>query len=120
MQLPKKGKLPIVREMTEGERRIPSHGNKRRRTTETYVGLTEGTFKSRFLNHTSSFRNTKNRHATELSKYIWNLKDSKTSHSVSWRILQPRNPYSAKTKRCNLCRHEKYLIIWQPELCSGT
>ena len=38
--------------------------------TETYVGLTEGTFKSRFLNHTSSFRNTKNRHATELSKYI--------------------------------------------------
>ena len=86
--------------------------------TETYVRLTEGAFKSRFLNHTSAFRNTKNRHATELSKYIWNLNDSKTPHSVSWRILQPCNPYSAKTKRCNLCLHEKYLIICQPELCS--
>ena len=31
MQLPKEGKLPIVREMSDGERRIPGHGNKRRR-----------------------------------------------------------------------------------------
>ena len=119
MQLPKEGKLPIVLEMSDGERRIPGHGNKRRRIGDRDVRRTNrGNFKSRFLNHTSSFRNIKNRHATELSKYIWNLKDSKTPHSVSWRILQPCELYSAKTKQCNLCLHEKYLIICQPELCS--
>ena len=35
---------------------------------ETYVGLSEGTFKTRYLNHTSSFRNKKHTNATELSK----------------------------------------------------
>ena len=34
---------------------------------KTYVGLTEGTFKTRFNNHTSSFRNQQRKHATELS-----------------------------------------------------
>ena len=31
----------------------------------TYVGLTQGPFKLRFLNHNSSFRNPKNKHAIE-------------------------------------------------------
>ena len=43
---------------------------------ETYVGHTEGPFKTRYNNHTSSFRNPKHKHATELSKYIWQLKQS--------------------------------------------
>ena len=38
-------------------------------------GLTEGTFKKRYNNHTSSFRNEKHKHATELSKYVWELKE---------------------------------------------
>ena len=37
---------------------------------ETYVGLTEGAFKTRYNNHTSSFRNPKHKHSTELSKCI--------------------------------------------------
>ena len=82
--------------------------------TETYVGLTEGPF---FKSH-QLVQKPRDRHATELSKYIWNLKDSKVPHSVSWRILQPCNPYSAKTKRYNLCLHEKYLIFCQPEVSS--
>ena len=36
---------------------------------KTYVGLTEGTFKTRYLNHTTSFRNQKSENATELSKH---------------------------------------------------
>ena len=44
------------------------------RKEETYVGLTEGTFKTRYANHTSSFRNPKQKCATKLSKYIWSLK----------------------------------------------
>ena len=42
---------------------------------ETYIGLTANQFKTRFRNHTASFRNENKRNATELSKYIWSLKD---------------------------------------------
>ena len=85
---------------------------------ETYVGLTEGSFKSRYLNHTSTFRNEKSKHATELSKHIWWLKESKRRYSIKWRIVKKCQPCSNKTKRCNLCSHEKFVIICQPELSS--
>ena len=85
---------------------------------KTYVGLTEGTFKTRFNNHTSSFRNQQRKHATELSKYIWTLKDSDARYSVKWKIIKRCRPYSNKTKRCNLCLYEKFIIICHPELCS--
>ena len=39
------------------------------REEKNYVGLTEGPFKTRFNNHTSSFRNPQHKHATELSTY---------------------------------------------------
>ena len=41
---------------------------------KTYVGLTEGAFKTRYLNHTSPFRNEKSKNATELSKHVWIIK----------------------------------------------
>ena len=84
----------------------------------TYVGLTEGTFKTRFDNHTSTFRNQQRKHATELSKYIWTLKDSDVRYSVKWKIIERCRPYSNKTKKCNLCLYEKCIIIFHPELCS--
>ena len=37
---------------------------------ETYIGLTETTLKLRYANHTQSFRNSKLRNSTELSKHI--------------------------------------------------
>ena len=89
-----------------------------RNAEETYVGLTEGTFKTRYLNHTSSFRNEKSKNATELSKYIWSLKESNARYSITWKIIKKCQPYSNKTKRCNLCLHEKFVIICQPELSS--
>ena len=42
---------------------------------ETYVGLTENTFKTRFTNHKTSFNNPSKRMSTELGKHVWNLKD---------------------------------------------
>ena len=88
------------------------------RPDESYVGLTEGTFKSRYLNHTSSFRNENKKTATELSKYIWTLKNHNVNYSVTWKILKKCKPYSTKSKICNLCLHEKYLIICHLELSS--
>ena len=54
---------------------------------KSYVGLTEGPFKTRF-NHTSSFRNPQHKHATELSTYIWNLEESDTPYSIKSRIIK--------------------------------
>ena len=43
--------------------------------SETYVGLTDTEFKLRYANHKQSFSNQRLRNATELSKYIWSLKE---------------------------------------------
>ena len=85
-------------------------------TTETYIGLTENDFKTRYRNHTASFRHAKHRNSTELSKHIWTLKDNNIEHFISWRILASHSPYNSSSKSCNLCLKEKLLIICRPEL----
>ena len=85
---------------------------------ETYIGLTGDSFKNRYRNHIASFRDRNKRNATELSKYIWSLKDSFIPYSISWKIIARANSYSNTTKRCNLCLTEKFFIICKPNLCS--
>ena len=85
-------------------------------TTETYIGLTENDFKTRYRNHTASFRHSKHRNSTELSKHIWTLKDNNIEHYISWRILSSHSPYNSSSKRCILCLKEKFLIIYRPKL----
>lgn len=85
---------------------------------ETYVGLTANSFKSRLGNHTKSFKNAIYRNSTELSKYIWQLKDSKIDFSIKWSIIQRCKPYSNISKKCNLCLCEKFIIICHPEECT--
>ena len=87
-------------------------------TIKTYIGLTEKDFKTRYRNHTASFRHTKHRNSTELSKHIWTLKENNFNHFISWRILSSRSPYNSANKRCNFCLKEKLLIIRRPELSS--
>ena len=83
--------------------------------TETYVGLTENEFKTRYRNHTSSFNNENKKNATELSKYIWNLKNNNIEFNLKWSILMRAKAYNNLNKRCNLCLNEKYIIICHPE-----
>jgi YHS domain-containing protein len=85
---------------------------------KTYVGHTEGEFKTRYNGHTSFFRNSTYKHATELIKYVWHLKESSVKYSIKWRIMKKCKSYSNKTKRCNLCLHEKFLVIYYPKLSS--
>ena len=87
-------------------------------TDETYVGLCETDFKARFSNHKSSFKHSDKRHSTELSKYIWQLKDNNINFKTKWNLLKTCRSYSNTTKRCNLCLMEKFIIICKPELCS--
>lgn len=63
-----------------------------------------------------SFRHSKHRNSTELSKHIWTLKDNNIEHYISWRILSSHSPYNSSSKRCNLCLKEKFLIIYRPKL----
>jgi hypothetical protein len=83
---------------------------------ETYIGLTENSFKTRFNGHKSSFRNENQRNATTLSHYVWTLIDKNVPYSIKWKILGHSKPYSTSSKRCNLCLTEKYFIIHKPHM----
>ena len=85
-------------------------------TKETYIGLCDTTFKLRYRNHVCSFRNERYKHATELSKYIWSLKDQNIKYDIKWRKVKQARSYSNVTKRCNLCLWEKFFILCKPEM----
>ena len=79
--------------------------------TKVYYGLTEGTFKTRFTAHKRSFRVEAHRHETELSKYIWALRDEGVNDpSVTWSIARRAAPYKCGTRRCDVCLSEKLVI----------
>ena len=82
---------------------------------ETYIGLTENTFKTRYANHTQSFKNDKHINDTELSKYVWALKKENIEYIISWRIEQHCPSYSNATKRCPLCTTEIFIILCENE-----
>ena len=88
------------------------------RPAETYVGLTENSFKTRYSNHKSSFRDPNKRLSTELSKHIWHLKDAEIGFSLTWKILKQAAPFNPASNRCNLCLWEKYFIICRADLAS--
>ena len=56
---------------------------------ETSIGLTKNSFKSLHSNHVSSFRNANKKHMTELSKYIWHLKQCKPYSKNTEVIFMP-------------------------------
>ena len=85
---------------------------------ETYIGLTENTFKIRHNQHTHSFRHDQNRNQTALSKHIWTLKDKNIDYSIKWRIVARGRAYTASTKSCRLCIKEKYFIIFKPQMAT--
>ena len=75
-----------------------------------YLGVTETPFKERFGNHTWGFKYPKYRDSTELSKYIWELKDANISPEIEWSIVKK---VLSKTQLnfCKLCLSEKFYII---------
>ena len=80
------------------------------RPTRVYHGLTEGPFKTRFNNHTTSLRLEGHRKETELSKYMWELKDLGLAGEVRWEIAKRAAPYKCGARRCDLCLTEKMVI----------
>ncbi len=86
--------------------------------TETYIGLTETTFKTRFGNHKQSFIKENLKNSTELSKHIWKLKRENMDYKITWKIVGRASPYNGISKRCNLCTLEKFYIIYKREMAT--
>ena len=83
-----------------------SSGNR----TMTYIGSTGNDFKSRYYTHKRSF-NHKGSNETELSKFIWSLKDGNKSFEVNWRILRKiKGGGTSVRKVCTTCNLEKIEI----------
>jgi hypothetical protein len=111
--------MPYVKKLSGKICYLPSHRKTSdKRPTQTYVGLTENEFKTRYTNHKVSFNNYEKRNSTELSKYIWNLKNNNISYSIKWKILKRAKSYNNASKRCNLCIWEKYFIICKPDIAT--
>ena len=80
-----------------------------------YIGQAGNTFKERYGNHTSSFRNRKYETSTTLSKYIWSLKDSNTNFTLKWSPVITAPTYKPETRKCHLCNVEKTQILLSTE-----
>ena len=59
---------------------------------------------------TQSFRNSYHEHDTELSKYIWKLKDLGKTFILKWSIAAYGSSFQCGTRRCDLCLTGKYII----------
>ena len=79
--------------------------------TKHYYGTCEKNFKERYNNHIASFRNKNKEKSTELSKYIWKLKDNNIEHNLKWCIASKAHSYACGRRKCNLCLTEKLTII---------
>ena len=80
-----------------------------------YIGSPGNSFKERYTNHTSSFRNRKYEHSTTLSKFIWTLKDQKKAYNIEWKQIQKAPTYDKAIKKCKLCNAEKTQILFSIE-----
>ena len=75
-----------------------------------YIGSTEPPFKLRYNRHNTTFRHDTYRTETELSKYIWSLRDEGVVGEVSWEVIQKAIPYKCSIRRCDVCLSEKFQI----------
>ena len=80
------------------------------RGSVSYVGICEGSFKQRYSNHKTSFNRRQHINDTELSKYVWSLKEDNVAFNIRWDIEKVCAPYSCGSRKCDLCLWEKVVI----------
>ena len=78
---------------------------------ETYIGLTENEFKTRFNLHKSSFKLENKRTSTTLSDHVWKLKKKNINFNISWQVVKRVKPFAPSNKVCGLCLQEKLSIL---------
>ena len=86
---------------------VENNGNK---GTKIYFGLAETSFKARFANHNKDFNHEQYKKSTELSKYIWSLKENQITFRIRWSIVE--KVYGrTKINFCPLSLAEKLHLI---------
>ena len=56
-----------------------------------------------------SFRHKKRVNDTELSKYLWKLKEENVDYNLQWSIKGCASPYKCGTRKCDLYLTEKMI-----------
>ena len=75
-----------------------------------YIGSTGRSFKDRYGSHKYSFEH-EGKCETELSKYVWSLKNKNIPYNISWRILNTlRRAKPSPQRACSTCNAEKMAI----------
>ena len=75
-----------------------------------YFGVAQTPVKKRFRNHNRDFNQDQYIESTELSKYIWSLKDAGTSYTINWSVVAKVKD-NTKISYCPLCLSEKYHFL---------
>ena len=70
--------------------------------TNTNFGWAEGDFESRYTNHKVPFHSKGYKHRTQLSKYVWSLKNINTECSLKWHVKAKAVPYKCDSRKCEL------------------
>ena len=63
-----------------------------------YIGVSEPRCKVHISNHKKSFNNRRYEKDSELSKYVWTLKDQGVDYSIGWSILKKTSGYKTISK----------------------
>ena len=69
---------------------------------ETYIGLTENEFKTRFSLHKLSFKLEHKRTSTTLSEHVWKFKNKNINFNIQWEIVKKVKPFAPNDKVCKL------------------
>ena len=75
--------------------------------TKDNFGMSGTGCKSKYNNHTISFRNRAHENDSKLSKFIWSLKDQNKEFNIKWSFLKS----FFGSKSCNLCLLKKLVMI---------
>ena len=101
---------------TEGVIYLAQVTNNKNKEVRNYIGATERTFKDRLYKHRHSLRHKTKATNTELSNYVWSLREKKIDDiNIKWSILDRAPPFANGSKTCHLCVTEKFHIIFHQE-----
>ena len=75
--------------------------SEKRKDSRIYYGNCETKFKSRYNNHTYSFRHPHKSNATELSNFYWSFVNKGSNSMVKWSMKKKSTPYQMGRRRYN-------------------
>ena len=81
----------------------------------TYIGLTAGTFKTRYNLHKSDFNLRHHASKTTLATYVWEQRDKGNEEirkKINWSYIASAPAYNPSTGKCQLCTREKMEILY--------